>query len=81
MEPREVRKHFNCVISFVQEGENEDISAYYDHLRRLRDLIAKVMCTKPLQKKTETFFKSVSTATIKPKSPRTSCPKTIADDM
>jgi hypothetical protein len=65
MKPREVREHLNCIINFIQESDNEDISTYYEHLRHLRDLNVEEMCTKPSQKKIDSFFKPVSTVTTK----------------
>jgi hypothetical protein len=81
MKPREKRDHLNCVMNFIQESDSEDISAYYDHLRHLRDLIIKEMCAKPSQKKIDSFCKPISTITTKCMSPRTSCSKMVSDDL
>ena len=54
----EVKQHLNYVIDFVEQSDNKEISAYYNHMRHLHELIVKQMCEKP-QVKINSFFKSI----------------------
>lgn len=56
MKLSEVKEHLNSVINFIQRSDNKQISAYYCHMRHLRELVVKEMCEKP-QKKIDSFFK------------------------
>ena len=60
MKLSEVKQHLNCVIDFVQQSENEEISAYYNQMRHLRALIVKEMSNKP-QRKIDSYFKPKET--------------------
>lgn len=37
----EIKDHLNIVIKYVEDNNDENISAYYEHLRHLRELIIK----------------------------------------
>ncbi|KAJ9590542.1 hypothetical protein L9F63_016444 [Diploptera punctata] len=52
----EVEQHLSCVIDFVDKSNNIQISTYYNHMKRLCDLIVKEICDTP-QKKIGSFFK------------------------
>jgi len=52
----EIKDHLNIVIKYVEDNNNENISAYYEHLRHLRELIIKEINVKERQPKNSNFF-------------------------
>ncbi|XP_060846462.1 tigger transposable element-derived protein 7-like [Rhopalosiphum padi] len=60
----EIKDHLNIVIKYVEDNNNENISAYYEHLRHLRELIIKEINVKERQPKISSFFKSVSVSSV-----------------
>ncbi|XP_060870177.1 tigger transposable element-derived protein 7-like [Metopolophium dirhodum] len=56
----EIKDHLNIVIKYVEDNNDENISAYHEHLRHLRELIIKEITVKGRQPKISSFFKPVS---------------------
>jgi len=60
----EIKDHLNIVIKYVEDNNNENISAYYEHLRHLRELIIKEIDVKGRKSKISSLFKPVSTSSV-----------------
>lgn len=56
----EVKDHLNFVIEYVEQSKNENVFAYYEHLRHLRQLLTNEINNKQTQQKINTFFKPVN---------------------
>lgn len=71
----EVKDHIDCVIKYVSESSNEQVSGYYEHLRHLRHLIVQEINTKGRQMKINSFFKPVKPVQSREDEPQPSCSK------
>jgi hypothetical protein len=56
----EVKEHLNFVIQYVEQSANENVFAYYEHLRHLRQLLTKDISSKRTQQKINYFFKPMN---------------------
>jgi hypothetical protein len=56
----EVKDHLNFVIQNVEQSANENVFAYYEHLRHLRQLLTEEISSKQIQQKIKYFFKPVN---------------------
>jgi hypothetical protein len=45
----EMKDHFNFVIQYVKQSANENVFAYYEHLRHLRQLLTEEISSKQTQ--------------------------------
>jgi hypothetical protein len=51
----EVKDHLNFVIQYVEQSSNENVFAYYKHLRHLRQLLTEEISSKQTQQKINNF--------------------------
>jgi hypothetical protein len=51
----EVKDHLNFVIQYVEQSANENVFAYYEHLRHLRQLLTEEISNKQTQQKINYF--------------------------
>jgi hypothetical protein len=56
----EVKEHLNFVIQYVEQWANENMFAYYQHLRHLRQLLTEEISSKQTQQKINYFFKPMN---------------------
>ncbi|XP_050527960.1 tigger transposable element-derived protein 7-like [Daktulosphaira vitifoliae] len=56
----EIKDHLNIVLKYVEDNDDEKISAYYEHLRHLRELLIREINAKGKQQKISSFFKPVN---------------------
>jgi hypothetical protein len=56
----EVKDHLNFVIQYVEQSANENVFAYYEHLRHLRLLLTEEISSKKKQQKINYFFKPIN---------------------
>jgi ERCC4-type nuclease len=56
----EVKNHLNFVIQYVEQSTNENVFAYYEHLRHLRQLLTEEISSKQTQQKINYFFKPIN---------------------
>lgn len=56
----EIKDHLNVVLKFVEDNDDENISAYYEHLRHLRELLIREINAKGKQPKISSFFKPIN---------------------
>jgi hypothetical protein len=50
----------NFVIQYVEQSANENVFAYYEHLRHLRHLLTEELSSKQIQQKINYFFKPMN---------------------
>jgi hypothetical protein len=55
-----VKGHVNFVIQYVEQSANENMFAYYEHLRHLRQLFTEQISSKQTQRKINYFLKSMN---------------------
>jgi len=56
----EIKDHLNIVLKYVEDNDDENISAYYEHLRHLHELLIREINAKRRQQKISSFFKPVN---------------------
>jgi hypothetical protein len=56
----EVKDHLHFVIQYVEHSANENVFAYYELLRHLRQLLTEEMSSKQTQQKIDYFFKPMN---------------------
>jgi hypothetical protein len=69
----EVKDHLNFVIQYVEQSANENVFAYYEHLRHLRQLLTEEISSKQTQQKINYFFKPLNVSNQREPGP--SCSK------
>lgn len=56
----EIKDHLNIVLKYVEDNDDENISAYYEHLKHLHELLIQEINAKGRQQKISSFFKPVN---------------------
>jgi hypothetical protein len=56
----EVKDYFNFVIQYVEQSANENVFAYYEHLRHLGHLLTEEVSSEQTQQKINYFFKPMN---------------------
>lgn len=56
----EIKDHLNIVLKYVEDNDDENISAYYEYLRQLHELLIQEINAKGRQQKISSFFKQVN---------------------
>jgi hypothetical protein len=53
-----VKDHLNFVIQYVEQSADENVFAYYEHLRHLRQLLTEEISSKQTPAENKLFFQT-----------------------